>query len=112
MEVHNTRNVPINFNHGFIVEFVWKSTTFDRMQGALKMFALDETSVSSYIYHTLLGHDLEPQTVKAVLPPILTAPNLPDLNESQAAAVETVLRRPLSLIQVRGERVCCISVTG
>lgn len=36
---------------GFTAEFVWKSTTFDRMQRAMKMFAVDDTSVSSYLYH-------------------------------------------------------------
>lgn len=33
------------------MEYVWKSTTFDRMQNALKLFAVDETSVSGYLYH-------------------------------------------------------------
>ena len=36
---------------GYSVEFVWKSTTFDRMQRALKVFAVDETSVSGFLYH-------------------------------------------------------------
>jgi regulator of nonsense transcripts 1 len=30
---------------------VWKSTSFDRMQNALKTFAVDDTSVSGYLYH-------------------------------------------------------------
>jgi regulator of nonsense transcripts 1 len=43
----------------FQVDFVWKSTSFDRMQSALKTFAVVETSVSGYIYHKLLGHEVE-----------------------------------------------------
>jgi regulator of nonsense transcripts 1 len=63
-----------------VIEFVWKSTTFDRyilcchchltasMQNAMKTFAVDETSVSGYMYHRLLGHDLEAQVIKVTLP--------------------------------------------
>ena len=42
---------PTDCTSGFSVEFVWKGTTFERMQGAMKTFAIDETSVSGYIYH-------------------------------------------------------------
>ena len=38
------------------------------MQAAMKTFAVDETSVSGYIYHKLLGHDVEEQNVKCTLP--------------------------------------------
>lgn len=30
---------------------MWKSTSFDRMQSGLKTFAVDDTSVSGYLYH-------------------------------------------------------------
>lgn len=40
------KGVPIDVNHNFSVDFVWKSTSFDRMQVAMKTFAVDETSVS------------------------------------------------------------------
>lgn len=43
---HYVQGVPVDVNHGFSVDFVWKSTSFDRMQGAMKTFAVDETSVS------------------------------------------------------------------
>ena len=56
----------------------------------MKSFALDETSVSGYIYHLLLGHEVEPATVKAKLPAKMSAPNLPDLNHSQQTAVRGV----------------------
>ena len=70
------------------------------MQNAMKTFAVDETSVSGYIYHRLLGHDLEQQTIKCTLPKRFSAPGLPELNHSQVYAVKTVLQKPLSLIQV------------
>lgn len=53
------------------------------MQSALKTFAVDETSVSGYIYHKLLGHEVEDVTIKCQLPKRFTAPGLPDLNHSQ-----------------------------
>ena len=33
------------------VEYVWKGISYDRMQRAMKSFAVDETSVSGYLYH-------------------------------------------------------------
>jgi regulator of nonsense transcripts 1 len=40
--------VPIDVNHNFDVDFVWRSTSFNHMQAAMKTFAVDETSVSGY----------------------------------------------------------------
>lgn len=70
------------------------------MQAAMKTFAVDETSVSGYIYHKLLGHEVEEVVIKCQLPKRFSAPGLPELNHSQVYAVKTVLQRPLSLIQV------------
>lgn len=42
---------PTDTTSGFSVEFIWKGTTFERMQLAMKTFAIDETSVSGYLYH-------------------------------------------------------------
>lgn len=70
------------------------------MQAAMKTFAVDEHSVSAYIYHKLLGHEMEEVVMKTSLPKRFTAPGLPDLNHSQVYAVKTVLQRPISLIQV------------
>lgn len=53
------------------------------MQSALKTFAVDETSVSGYIYHKLLGHEVEDVIIKCQLPKRFTAQGLPDLNHSQ-----------------------------
>jgi hypothetical protein len=47
----------------------------------------------------LLGHEIEPAALRGEVPPRLSAPGLPELNHSQAAAVRAVLRSPLSLIQ-------------
>lgn len=90
---------PWDINHGFTVEFVWKSTSFDRMQAAMRTFAVDDTSVSGFLYHRLLGHDVEPQQVRTNLPRHFTAPNLPQLNHSQVYAVRKALQNPLCLIQ-------------
>lgn len=69
------------------------------MQLAMKTFAVDETSVSGYIYHRLLGHEVEPQVLKTQMPKKFTAPGLPELNHSQVYAVRSVLQKPISLIQ-------------
>lgn len=69
------------------------------MQAAMHKFAFDTNAVSSYIYHRLLGLEVEEVTLKANLPKNCSAPNLPDLNRSQAFAVKHALQRQLSLIQ-------------
>eukprot|EP00124_Ichthyophonus_hoferi_P000001 Ihof_evm1s1 gene=Ihof_evmTU1s1 len=99
LELRSNAGVPIECTHNFSVDFVWKSTSYDRMQNALKTFAVDDTSASAYIYHRLLGHEVEEQMLKVVLPKRFSAPNLPELNHSQVYAVKTVLQKPLSLIQ-------------
>ncbi|XP_029498168.1 regulator of nonsense transcripts 1-like [Oncorhynchus nerka] len=99
IELRSSAGAPVEVPHNFQVDFVWKSTSFDRMQSALKTFAVDETSVSGYIYHKLLGHEVEDVVIKCQLPKRFTAQGLPDLNHSQVYAVKTVLQRPLSLIQ-------------
>ncbi|CAI5993099.1 unnamed protein product [Closterium sp. NIES-65] len=99
VELRAGQGAPVEVTHGFSVDFVWKSTSFDRMQAAMKLFAVDETSVSGFIYHRLLGHDVEPHTVRNVMPKRFGAPGLPELNHSQISAVKSVLQKPLSLIQ-------------
>lgn len=99
IELKSNAGVPENCTHNFVLDFVWKSTSFDRMQSALKTFAVDDSSVWGYIYHKLLGHEVEDITMKCTLPKRFSAPGLPELNHSQVFAVKTVLQRPLSLIQ-------------
>lgn len=81
-----------------------------RMQAALKTFAVDETSVWGYIYHKLLGHEVEDVVIKCQLPKRFSAPNLPELNHSQVYAVKTVLQKPLSLIQVTKQMSYCVKL--
>lgn len=59
------------------------SCLYCRMQLALRKFAVDDSSVSGYIYHRLLGHDVEEVLFRCHLPKHFSAPNLPDLNRSQ-----------------------------
>ncbi|RKP38646.1 hypothetical protein BJ085DRAFT_22627, partial [Dimargaris cristalligena] len=99
LELKRGDDAPTDCTHNFTVDFVWNSTSFDRMQAALKKFAVDEMAVSGYLYHKLLGHDAEPPVLKAELPQRFSAPNLPELNHSQVFAVKSVLSQPLSLIQ-------------
>jgi regulator of nonsense transcripts 1 len=51
IELRHSPNPPTDVTTGFSVEFVWKGTTFERMQRAMKTFAVDETSVTGYLYH-------------------------------------------------------------
>ncbi len=72
------------------------------MQSAMKTFAVDDTSLTGYLYHKLLGHEVEMQTFRAprsLAGVGLSVPGLPELNPSQLAAVKGVLQQPLSLIQ-------------
>jgi regulator of nonsense transcripts 1 len=103
MELRTVGRVPDSVTDDFVVEYVWKSTSFDRMQNALKTFAIDDTSVTGYIYHKLLGHEIPDQVISNAKIPSseseFAVPGLPLLNESQRQAVAAVLQRPLSLIQ-------------
>jgi regulator of nonsense transcripts 1 len=100
LELNNSIAVPQDQTTGFAVEFVWKATSFDRMTKALQKFATDEFSVTGYLYHLLLGHELEPQSLKhPALSSKISVPGLPELNHSQMLAVRSVLEKPLSLIQ-------------
>lgn len=81
------------------MEYVWKATSFDRMKKALKTFAMDQTSVSGYLYHKLLGHELAAQIRKVSPPSNYSINGLPELNDSQINAVKSVIQQPLSLIQ-------------
>ncbi|VDN82417.1 unnamed protein product [Brugia pahangi] len=92
-------NVPTDTRTNFTCEFVWNSTSFERMQAALSLLGQDEDCVSQFIYHKLMGHDIDDIIFKVSLPKRFSVPGLPELNHSQVHAVKTVLQRPLSLIQ-------------
>ncbi|CRG99607.1 regulator of nonsense transcripts, putative [Plasmodium relictum] len=101
-----------NITTGFTVEFVWKSTAYDRMQLALNEFALNSYSLSGFLYHKLLGHDISEDSLeynknnfyKQMQKKVMSirnysAPNLAPLNHSQIDAIKKSLLSPLSLIQ-------------
>lgn len=90
---------PTNCTTDFTAEFVWKGTSYDRMQEAMKTFAVDNQSVSGYIYHKLLGHEVNSVEFDINLPSKFSIPGFAELNVSQANAIKSVLQRPLSLIQ-------------
>ena len=95
----NDKSVPTECTHNFTADYVWKATSFDRMQLAMKTFAVDEMSVSGYIFHRLLGHEVAAAAMKTQIPRKFSVPGLPELNGSQIHAVKDVLQKPLSLIQ-------------
>jgi len=41
--------------------------------------------VSGYVYHRLLGHDVDDIVIKCQLPKRFSAPGLPELNHSQVS---------------------------
>ena len=106
LDARSCVDAPVHVTSGYEIECVWKSVSYDRCQAALKAFAVDDTSVSGYIYHKLLGHDVNESVMHHRGSNIdvsgkqkWSAPNLPGLNHSQIAAVKMVLQQPLSLIQ-------------
>ncbi|KAK5987558.1 Regulator of nonsense transcripts 1-like protein [Cladobotryum mycophilum] len=83
----NDKQVPTDLSHNFSADYVWKATSYDRMQLAMKTFAVDDMSVSGYIFHILLGHETQQPQMKATLPKKWSAPGLPDLNQGQVDAI-------------------------
>lgn len=96
----NNSGDPTNQSHGYIIDFVWKSTSFDRMQLAMKRFAVDDKSMDAYLYRIFLGQlDIDAPPSPPISISQYSCPNLPELNDSQVEAVKHVLRSPLTLIQ-------------
>lgn len=94
-----SKNPPMHFQTGFSAELVWKSVPYDRMQDALKRFALDQKSVSKYLYYKLLGKEQKDEAFDIKLPSRLSVNKELELNASQLNAVQTALKNPLTLIQ-------------
>ena len=78
-----------------------------RMKAALRKFAVEESSVSAYIYHRLLGHEVEDVVYRLDLPEHFSAPNLPELNRSQVR-----LKKNLILITIYLNNINIICFTG
>lgn len=96
----NPKNAPpTHLTTDFTAEFVWKGTSYERMQDAMRSFATDNQSVSGYIYHKLLGHEVDEVEFDIKLPAKFSIPGFAELNVSQVTAIKKVLQRPLSLIQ-------------
>jgi regulator of nonsense transcripts 1 len=106
----NTISVVLNGNPGsftvhktgFKVESIWESTTHDRMKEALRKFEKDPNCVSAVVRSVLLGEDISKYPdipLKHPIPDCLDAPNIPQLNPSQSAAVRDALSKPLGVIQ-------------
>uniref|UniRef100_A0A7S2RGG5 Upf1 domain-containing protein n=1 Tax=Mucochytrium quahogii TaxID=96639 RepID=A0A7S2RGG5_9STRA len=92
-------SIPTHIESGFQVSYVWKPITFDRMQNAMTKFAVDDKSVSGYLYHKLLGHMIEDQLRDTNIPAKWAVKGLPELNQSQLKAIREALVKPLALIQ-------------
>lgn len=90
---------PITENTGFTAEFVWKGTSYNRMQKALRDFATDEKCLSGFLYHKMLGHEVVAVEFDSAVPGKLAVPKIANLNSSQLHAVTTALKMPLLLIQ-------------
>jgi regulator of nonsense transcripts 1 len=97
LELRSNLNAPVDETMGFSVEFVWKATSFDRMQAAMRTFAVDDTSASGFIYHKLLGHNVQDPELKLrnTMPKKFSVAGLPELNHSQQLAVKTALSHSL-----------------
>lgn len=99
LEFDTAQTPPTHITTRFTGEFVWKGTSYDRMQQALQAFALDSNSLSEYLYCKLLGKTVEEVTLNIKRPTKLSVPGQPKLNESQSHAVDISLKSPLTLIQ-------------
>lgn len=56
LELYVAAGVPTTTTLGFAVEFVWNSTSTDRMLAAVTRLVKDHTAISGYLFHSLLGH--------------------------------------------------------
>jgi regulator of nonsense transcripts 1 len=92
-------NAPIDIVTGFVVEFVWKATSFERMKWAVKRFCTNKNSASRYIRGKIMKIDVKQVAIECNPPESMSISSLPELNHSQIDAIKTALRRPLSLIQ-------------
>ena len=100
LELRSNAGAPTDVTTGFHVEYIWKSTSYDRMQMAMNVFARDKNSMSSCLYHQLCGHNTKMKLISSnKMPKRFHAPGLPELNHPQIEAVKQVLRSPLTLIQ-------------
>jgi regulator of nonsense transcripts 1 len=68
LELKNSRCANTEADAKFTIEFVWKSTSFDRMKLALKIFLKDENSISEYLFYKILGYNTKEQFLRNNIP--------------------------------------------
>jgi regulator of nonsense transcripts 1 len=68
LELRSNAGCPIDISRGYCVDFVWKSTSFDRMQMAMRTFAMNEKAMTAYLYHRLLGQEVPEQPLRVKMP--------------------------------------------
>ena len=57
LELKTSAGAPTHLRDKFVIDFVWKSTSFDRMQAALRKFAMDgELHVSVHLQQAVGTH--------------------------------------------------------
>jgi regulator of nonsense transcripts 1 len=106
----SAKSAPTDLVNGFSVEFVWKSTSFDRMKLALRKFANchvfggktpSSQDIDPLLANAILGNltDMDIPVLPIDLPNDMSIPGLSPPNPSQVHAIRTALTRPLSLIQ-------------
>ncbi|KAB8237426.1 putative regulator of nonsense transcripts [Aspergillus alliaceus] len=101
------KSVPTECTHNFTADYVWKSTSFDRMQLAMKTFAVDEMSVSGYIFHRLLGHEVAAAPMKTQMPKKFSVPGPPGTGKTVTSA--TIIYH---LAKLNGGQVLTVRVTA
>lgn len=97
LELEKTSKVPPDGI--YMAEIVWKGTSFKRMLDGLYTFANDKESVSSFLYHKILGHEIEEKKINISINKELVVRGLPELNYSQNQAIKKALQSSLFLIQ-------------
>lgn len=99
VEIQNVLDIPQTIQEGYTIKISESNSSYLRMENALRDFREVYDAVSDSVHSTLLGHTTSKQPFAADLPDDYSAPGLPRLNPSQAAAVKAALQSSFSLIQ-------------
>lgn len=99
LELRKDEGKVFDFTSSFTVDFVWKSTSFDRMLIALEKMATEHHETCLQVHNCILGKEIAEDVMKVDLPRKLGVPDFLELNHSQISAVRAVLKKPFSLIQ-------------
>eukprot|EP00746_Dinoflagellata_sp_MGD_P153256 gnl/MRDRNA2_/MRDRNA2_84154_c0_seq1.p1 gnl/MRDRNA2_/MRDRNA2_84154_c0~~gnl/MRDRNA2_/MRDRNA2_84154_c0_seq1.p1 ORF type:complete len:648 (+),score=-10.40 gnl/MRDRNA2_/MRDRNA2_84154_c0_seq1:526-2469(+) len=100
LEMKNSKDLPKFSSSGYHLESVWNPIKFERMQEALRVFGSDETALSGYIYHSILGIKIHPRLFNLRGYNMnFYVPGLPQANLRQKCIILDTLSRQLTLIQ-------------